>query len=147
MEEEGHAGAFESAEGLVLEAVEWLRLLVEAIGIAVVAFGLAVALWAMVRPLLRRERPDFTVVRLSFARYLALALEFQLAADILSTAIAPSWDQIGKLGAIAVIRTGLNFFLTREIEAEKAELEAKRRGEGGERADVETDLDVGVRPG
>ena len=38
----------------------------------------------------------------------ALAFEFKLAADILSTAIAPSWDQIGKLGAIVVIRTGLN---------------------------------------
>jgi uncharacterized membrane protein len=41
---------------------------------------------------------------------LALALEFQLGADILSTAIAPSWDQILKLGAIAVIRTRSTFF-------------------------------------
>jgi uncharacterized membrane protein len=39
----------------------------------------------------------------------------QLAADVLSTAIAPSWDQIGKLGAIAVIRTALNYFLRREM--------------------------------
>jgi uncharacterized membrane protein len=48
-----------------------------------------------------------------------LALEFQLGADILSTAIAPSWNQIGKLGAIAVVRTGLNYFLTREIQSER----------------------------
>ncbi|RZK11946.1 MAG: DUF1622 domain-containing protein, partial [Hymenobacter sp.] len=51
--------------------------------------------------------------------YLALALEFQLGADILSTAIAPSWEQIGKLGAIAVIRTALNFFLSKEMQEEK----------------------------
>jgi hypothetical protein len=40
---------------------------------------------------------------------------FSWGADILSTAVAPSWDQIGKLGAIAVIRTTLNFFLMREL--------------------------------
>ena len=60
----------------------------------------------------------FNEIRLTLARFLALALEFQLGADILSTAIAPSWDQIGKLGAIAVIRTGLNYFLTREMKEE-----------------------------
>jgi uncharacterized membrane protein len=48
-----------------------------------------------------------------------LALEFQLGADILSTAIAPSWDEIGKLGAIAVIRTGLNYFLSIEMREER----------------------------
>lgn len=54
-------------------------------------------------------------IRLTLARFLALALEFELGADILSTAVAPTWDQIGKLGAIAVIRTALNYFLTREM--------------------------------
>ena len=39
--------------------------------------------------------------------------------DILSTPIAPSWDQIGKLGAIVVIRTGLNYFLMREMKEER----------------------------
>lgn len=58
---------------------------------------------------------DFVAERLKLARYLALALEFHLGADILSTAIAPSWDQIGKLAAIAVIRTALNFFLMQEL--------------------------------
>lgn len=53
------------------------------------------------------------------ARHLALALEFELGADILGTAISPSWDQIGKLGAVAVIRTGLNFFLSMEMKGER----------------------------
>jgi uncharacterized membrane protein len=53
------------------------------------------------------------------ARTLAIALEFQLGADILSTAVAPSWDAIGKLGAIAVIRTALNYFLSREMQEEQ----------------------------
>jgi uncharacterized membrane protein len=71
---------------------------------------------------LNRQTQDFNQIRLTLARYLALALEFQLGADILSTAIAPSWDQIGKLGAIAVIRTGLNYFLMREMEQERRKL-------------------------
>src|SRR5258707_6488380 len=41
----------------------------------------------------RRRRADFTAVRLDLARYLVLALEFQLGADILTTAVAPSWDR------------------------------------------------------
>jgi len=55
-------------------------------------------------------------VRLRLARWLAVALEFELAADILRTAIAPSWDEIGKLAAIAALRTLLNYFLQKEIE-------------------------------
>jgi uncharacterized membrane protein len=54
---------------------------------------------------------------------MALALEFQLAADVLGTTISPSWDQLGRLGAIAVIRTFLNFFLGREIAEEERDEE------------------------
>lgn len=54
-------------------------------------------------------------VRLSLGRWLALGLEFELAADILRTAVAPTWNEIARLAAIIVIRTSLNFFLEREI--------------------------------
>ena len=54
-------------------------------------------------------------VRLRLGRWLSLALEFELAADILRTAITPTWDEIGKLAAIVVLRTLLNYFLEREI--------------------------------
>ncbi len=55
-------------------------------------------------------------VRLRLGRWLALALEFELGADILRTAIAPTWSEIGQLAAIAGIRTALNFFLQQEID-------------------------------
>ncbi len=77
---------------------------------AVYGFGSALVL---------QQPENYVEVRLTLARYLALAIEFELAADILSTAIAPSWDQIGKLGAIVVIRTGLNYFLMREMKEER----------------------------
>ena len=53
---------------------------------------------------------------LILARWLVLSLEIMLAADIVRSAISPSWDDIGQLAAIAVIRTFLNYFLERDLE-------------------------------
>ena len=111
---------FQAAETTVQAAVEWLRLFVEALGALVIAVGLVVAIAGLARHALRERGRDFNPVRLAFARYLTLALELQLAADILSTAVAPTWDRIGKLAAIAVIRTALNFFLSKEMRDEQA---------------------------
>ena len=55
------------------------------------------------------------------ARFLALGLDFQLASDILRTAVAPSFEEIGKLAAIAAIRTLLNYFLSQEMKSEQRE--------------------------
>ncbi len=55
-------------------------------------------------------------IRLQLGRWLAVGLEFELAADILRTAIAPSWNEIGQLAAIIVLRTVLNYFLQKEID-------------------------------
>lgn len=54
-------------------------------------------------------------LRIQIGSSLALSLELLLGADILATAIAPTWDDIGKLAAIAVLRTALNYFLEREL--------------------------------
>ena len=109
------------AESTVISGVLWLKLGIETVGAAIIALGILSAGRLLVKALVRRETADFTAIRLTLARYLALALEFQLGADILSTAIAPSWEQIGKLGAIAVIRTALNYFLSREMREERHE--------------------------
>ena len=104
--------------------VGWLRLAIETVSIILVTVGAAVAVVLLVRHLLAPQTGSLNRVRLTFGRALVLALEFQLAADIIGTAVSPSWDQLGKLGAIAVIRTFLNFFLTRELKEEERELEA-----------------------
>jgi uncharacterized membrane protein len=110
------SGGVESAVG---NAVQWLRLFVETTGALVIGLGVLVAAYQFARSLVPPQVESYNRIRLTLARYLALALEFQLGADILSTAVAPSWDRIGKLGAIAVIRTTLNFFLTREMREER----------------------------
>ena len=99
--------------------VQWLRLGVETMGALVVTIGVMVAAVQFVRAMLRGQTANFNAIRLTLARYLTLALEFQLGADILSTAIAPDWKQIGQLGAIAIIRTTLNYFLSREMKEEQ----------------------------
>ncbi|RIJ42371.1 DUF1622 domain-containing protein [Pontibacter oryzae] len=109
----------EGIEGAVINAVQWLKLGVETIGALIIGLGVVIAVYYFIRALIPPQMHSYNKVRLILARYLALALEFQLGADILSTAIAPSWDQIGKLGAIAVIRTMLNYFLTREMAEER----------------------------
>ncbi len=62
------------------------------------------------------QEPETENIRLRLGRWLALALEFELGADILRTAIAPTWAEIGQLAAIATIRTLLNYFLQKEID-------------------------------
>jgi uncharacterized membrane protein len=108
-----------SIENLVMALVQWLRLGVEITGAVAIGIGCIISLFRFAKALVVGKETDFNAIRLTLARYLALALEFQLGADILSTAIAPSWQEIGKLGAIAVIRTGLNFFLSKEMKEEK----------------------------
>ncbi len=118
--------SFEWVESTLIHAVEWLRVAVEAMGVLAVAVGAAVAAFQFLYTLLVRRSADFALARFTMARYLALALEFQLGADILSTAVAPTWEAIGKLAAIAVIRTGLNFFLMREIKEQQEAIERRQ---------------------
>jgi uncharacterized membrane protein len=86
--------------------------------IAVVAIGACEAVVGMLR--LRRTRD----VWLRFAHWLVAALTFELAADVVSTTVAPTWPDLGKLAAIAGIRTFLTYFLDRDVERAGTELAA-----------------------
>lgn len=110
---------FETVEQTVVNAVGWLKLGIEAIGALIICVGVALAIYQFITHFRDKQPDNFNRVRLTLGKYLALALEFQVGADILSTAIAPSWEQIGKLAAIAAIRTLLNYFLTRELAEER----------------------------
>ncbi|ULE34503.1 DUF1622 domain-containing protein [Mycobacterium sp. IDR2000157661] len=111
-------------ESTLRTVVDSMVRLVEAAGAVIIFIGALIAVGRFTVSMLRRDAGQFSSVRLTLGRFLALGLEFQLAADILRTAISPSFDQIGKLAAIAAIRTALNFFLAKEIATEQ---EALRR--------------------
>src|ERR687883_1473497 len=104
---------------LLRAAAQAIATLVEGVGIAIVAVAVLVAAARYVAGLTVRVQPfPPEGLRLGLGRSLALSLEFLLGADILRTAVEPSWDEIGRLAAIAAIRTALNFFLQREIAQE-----------------------------
>jgi uncharacterized membrane protein len=109
------------AEEIIVNLVLWLRLVIEVLGALMIGVGVALGGVRFMRAAFPPGAEDFTAVRLTLARFLALALEFQLGADILSTAVAPTWEAIGKLAAIAVIRTALNYFLSREMQEQQVE--------------------------
>ncbi len=74
-------------------------------------------------------------VRVQFGSSVAVALELMLCADVLATAVAPSWNDIGKLAAIAVIRTALNYFLERELRhINKEKMKTMEQHENRQRA-------------
>lgn len=82
-----------------------------------IAFGTLQAFIATIRLVVSRdpEGKDRRQVWLTYARWLVAGLTFQLGADIIESSIAPTWESIGQLGAIAVIRTFLEYFLERDL--------------------------------
>ncbi|SDD81173.1 DUF1622 domain-containing protein [Streptomyces prasinopilosus] len=115
---------------MLRDVVDLLVRLVEAAGALIIFVGAAWAFGRFLRAGIRGGvGRQFNRIRLSLGRFLALGLEFQLAGDVLRTAIAPSFTEIGQLAAIAAIRTALNYFLGREIAEERAEIEREHRKE------------------
>ncbi len=116
------------SEELLQHTVELMVRVVEAAGALVIFVGAVLAFVRFVAAGLRsRGEPHrFVAVRLGLGRYLALGLEFQLASDVLRTAVAPTLREIGELAAVAAIRTALNYFLAREIKEEQEQLRAAR---------------------
>lgn len=124
---------------------ELLRLLLEGLSLLCVLTGLLVILQGTVsgrrlRPRRVRPAPGRTAalplsqvdpfvlrpsneIRLTFGSWLAMALEFQLAADIVATTTDPTESNLIQLAVVAVIRTTLNLFLSRELAEERREEE------------------------
>lgn len=116
-------------QGFLVEIAEYTALAIEMVAVVLVAFGAFEAFARSLGRLFSRApagwRKDIWV---EFGMWLLLGLQFALAADIVRSAIAPTWDEIGKLAAIALIRTFLNFFLERDIMELRGETVSRIRG-------------------
>lgn len=117
-------------EEFVHQLAEYVALLVNLLAILAIAIGSvqgAIGLTGLL--LFKADESKLMPVWMSFGRWAVAGLSFQLAADIVETSIAPTWAEIGKLGAVAAIRTFLNYFLDRDLEGirerEKAKAEAE----------------------
>jgi uncharacterized membrane protein len=111
----------------IFSALELFASVIDAATGAVVAVGVLVLAFEAIRSAGRggasrgTYRFRMSTARITLGQWLALALELALAADIVRSVVAPTWDEIGKLAAIATLRTVLNYFLEREIESAPVE--------------------------
>ncbi len=104
------------SEEFLSTTVDFLVRVVEAAAVVIIFLGAAIGFVRFgLTGLQTRRAESFVAVRLDIGRFLALGLEVQLASDIMRTAIAPTFREIGELAAVATIRTALNYFLAREI--------------------------------
>ena len=113
----------------LIEATDAVVLVAHAMALVMVAIGTVEAFVRGLKSVLASQsghlRRD---AWLRYARWLVAALTFQLGADIIESSITTSWESIARLGAVAVIRTFLNYFLERDL----AEIrERNRKPEGG----------------
>jgi uncharacterized membrane protein len=102
---------------------EWLTIVTEQAIVVIDAIALVIILAGTIEASILSLRAMFGGVSgherreiwLRYARWLVAGLTFQLAADIIETSISTGWDAIGRIAAVAVIRTFLNFFLERDL--------------------------------
>jgi uncharacterized membrane protein len=125
----GWLEGFEVAETYLAVGAAYVGLLVEAASVVCILAGLVAVVRILFRPRTGGRGLLFLQLRLAFSCWLALALEFQIAADILGTIVAPTFHQLGKLGIIVAIRIVLTYFLNKDLEAD-AKLKAKVSGVG-----------------
>ncbi|PSN10667.1 hypothetical protein C7271_25680 [filamentous cyanobacterium CCP5] len=119
----------ELLEQLINSLAGSLKTILEGISVLCILVGLLTTVQLAVKQRWRyalsgrqtNRDPDVSLakIRLNFGLWLSLALEFQLGADIVNTTVAPSLEALIRLGLLALIRTFLNFFLARELDAEE----------------------------
>jgi uncharacterized membrane protein len=105
----------ETLELLLEEIVRGVALSLEFAAVLFILSGFVKAMILLLKSRQIKHSPLYNRLRLEFGGWLVLALEFQLASDILKTAVAPTYEHLIQLGAIAIIRTFLNYFLSKEL--------------------------------
>ncbi len=115
-------------EDLVAHVAHYAELTIEAMALVVIVYGSIEAFVNGARVMLssRATNDERRDVWLRYGRWLVAGLTFQLASDIVHSGIAPSWEDIGRLGAIAAIRTFLSFFLERDMQDWRERQHGKR---------------------
>ena len=117
----------ESIRSGLYSAGELAELILNALSLLTIVAGVILSLVRsnQERLINRGPHPRHTIFRRNFGGWLVVALEFQLAADIVGTLISPTYEKLIILGAVAAIRTFLNYFLVKELNEETESLKMK----------------------
>ena len=108
------------------------------VGVLIMAYGCIRALWEFLTSGKSHDH-KLPMIRVHLGKHLALGLEFLVGKDIVESIVHPTWDDLGKLGAIIILRTVVTIFLSRELKEVENELDVeskelaleKRRGKMG----------------
>ena len=92
-------------------AIEYLILIIEAIGVMILVVTIIKGIIEVIR------HKDH--MRLNLVEGIALAIEFKMGGELLRTVIVREWSEILILGAIILLRAGMTFLLQWEISLEK----------------------------
>ena len=100
--------------------------IINSLGFSLNIVGALITIWGILISLFDFLKKEFLVkgdvvklnetIRIKLGSYLVLALEFFIAGDIIKTIITPTWQALGILGAIVIIRTILSYFLTKDLK-------------------------------
>lgn len=96
------------------------------IGVAIMAYGALMAAWHFIECTFHTKIDGLPYVRIELGKHLALGLEFLVGKDIIESIVRPSWDDLGKLAAIILLRTAVTFMLSWELKEITEELNEKR---------------------
>jgi uncharacterized membrane protein len=105
-------------QSLLNDAAGYVVLALQAVAVVIVAVGSTRAVFDIARTAFAAQSgaAEKRAVWLDYARWLVAALTFQLGADIVATSFVPTWDELGRLAVVAVVRTLLSYFLDREMD-------------------------------
>jgi len=101
------------------DIVNVISFVLNIIGALIILFGVAVSLKEFLKKEIFAGADRIKLnetIRLKLGSYLVLGLELFIAGDIVKTIITPTWESLGMLGAIVVIRTILSYFLTKDLK-------------------------------
>ena len=124
-------------EAAFITVASTIALIAEILGALLIAVGVLDATVRLIGLMAGRRVGMRTIkdIWLRLAGWILLSLEFQLGADIVRTSISPTWEDLGKLAAIAAIRTVLSIFLERDLDAFEKEQTERGRSEQPQPAD------------
>jgi uncharacterized membrane protein len=124
---------------------EYLVDIIEACGAIIIVFGAARAMWGYLKGFFGKAHlRRMASLRLQLGQNLVMALEFQVAADILRTALSPTWNDLLVLGALIALRTILNYIL--EVELRNLVTDVTAQARNGVERDCAGEVERGEPP-
>jgi uncharacterized membrane protein len=101
----------------ITRLMEPLATALELLGVAVIVVAVVLATIRFVQDWRAAPKAAYDQYRANLGRGILLGLELLVGADIIATVTAPlTWESVGLLGSIVLIRTFLSFSLETEIE-------------------------------